>query len=221
MATSRIAPQPAHGCAPGGAVAAQPLSTDRPMQVNHPSAARAGRAGDRACSCVAERVDQSQHGRPMVLPQRLLVSRSGPKLQRPGQAAPLPGLRCHLRRRRGDHLGRQCRIGLRDHVDDQRGRVAPIVGRALRTPRLSIAVAGADVLQLPTGRARLATRAADPAVPVLTTTLNRAQPFAALGAHRRRNLGCARLCSAISRSATPRGAGERPSANTPGRSNSA
>ena len=220
MATSRIAPQPAHGCAPGGAVAAQPLSTDRPMQVNHPSAARAGRAGDRACSCVAERVDQSQHGR-----QRRRRSGSGEQiwsiLQRPGQAAPLPGLRCHLRRRRGDHLGRQCRIGLRDHVDDQRGRVAPIVGRALRTPRLSIAVAGADASQLPTGRARLATRAADPAVPVLTTTLNRAQPFAALGAHRRRNLGCARLCSAISRSATPRGAGERPSANTPGRSNSA
>ena len=162
------------------------------MQVNHPSAARAGRAGDRGCSRVAERVDQSQDGW-----HRRRRSGSGEQiraiLQRPGQAAPLPGLRCRLRRRRGDHLGRQCGICLRDHVDDQRGRVAPVIGRALRTPRPSVAIAAADPSQLPTGRTHLTARAADPAVPVLTTTLNRAQPFAALGAHRRRNLRCPSL----------------------------
>lgn len=59
----------AHGATPrtrlraslGGAVAAQPLSTDRPVQMDDPGAAGTGRTDDGACLDCAEPVDQPQH----------------------------------------------------------------------------------------------------------------------------------------------------------------
>lgn len=114
-------------------------------------------------------------------------------LQCPGQAAPLPGLRCGLQGRCDNHFSRQCRVCLRDEIHDQRGWVAPVIGWALRTPRLAVAVAAADPAQLPTGPTWLAPGPADSAVPVLTTALNRAQRFAAVGTHRCRNLCCTSL----------------------------
>ena len=192
------------------------------MQVNHPSAARAGRAGDRGCS-PRRRACRSVAGRLAPAPS---AAGSGEQiraiLQRPGQAAPLPGLRCRLRRRRGDHLGRQCGICLRDHVDDQRGRVAPVIGRALRTPRPSVAIAAADPSQLPTGRTR---SHGEGRRPRSTSAHHDVGPCAAICRTRRTPAPKSPLpqpCSARSADQRPHaGAGERPSPNTAGRSHSA
>jgi hypothetical protein len=128
-----------------GAVAAQPLSSDGPMQMDYALAAWAGRPNDQLRAGVAEALDQPQYRRRRG---------SGPGqqiwaiLQRPGEAVPLSGLRCRPNRSRGDHLGRQARIHPGDEVHDVNERVAAVVGRALRTPWPSVAISAADSTQL-------------------------------------------------------------------------
>ncbi len=74
----------------GGAVAAQPLPVDSPVQVNDSTAARAGRSDYRARSGVAQAVDKAQD-RPDRCFGPGAGKQLGPVLQRPRKLMTVPG----------------------------------------------------------------------------------------------------------------------------------
>ena len=188
----RPAPATGLGAGLGGAVAAQPLPVDSPVQVNDSTAAGAGRADDRARSGVAQGVDKAQH-RPCRCFGAGAGEQLGPVLQRPGKLMTVPGPGGRQPHRCGGDVGRQGRVGGGYHVDRELERVTPAVGRTRHAAWLSVAVPRVDRADSSALAARFADRTADSAVPVVAAALQRAQVFAALGAHRCRNARCASL----------------------------
>ena len=93
----------------------------------------------------------------------------------------------------GGDVGRQGRVGGGYHVDRELERVTPAVGRTRHAAWFSVAVPRVDRADSSALAARFADRTADSAVPVVAAALQRAQVFAALGAHRCRNVRCASL----------------------------
>ena len=180
------------GAGLGGAVAAQPLPVDSPVQVNDSTAAGAGRADDRARFGVAQGVDKAQD-RPCRCFGAGAGEQFGPVLQRPGKLMTVPGPGGRRPHRCGGDVGRQGRVGGGYHVDRELERVTPAVGRTRHAAWLSVAVPGVDGADSSALAARFADRTADCAVPVVAAALQRAQVFVALGAHRCRNARCASL----------------------------
>jgi hypothetical protein len=186
----RPAPGAGLGAGFGGAVAAQPLPVDSPVQVNDSTAAGAGRAHYRACSGVAQGVDKAQD-RPDRCFGAGTGEQLGPVLQRPGKLMTVPGPGGRQPHRCGGDVARQGRVGGGYHVDREFERVTPTVGRTRHAAWFSVAVPGVDRADSSALAAWFADRTADCAVPVVAAALQCAQVFAALGAHWCRNLHCA------------------------------
>ena len=164
-------PAPAAGLGAGlrGAVAAQPLSVDSPVQVDDSTAAGAGRADDHARFGVAQGIDQPQH-------------------DRVGASAPAPvsnsGRSCNAqasRRRCPDRGATFLTAAAATSVDRAASaavitsrraleRVTPIVGRTRHAAWVSVAVARVDRADSAALAAGFADRTADSAVPVVAGT---------------------------------------------------
>jgi hypothetical protein len=187
----RPAPATGLGAGLGGAVAAQPLPVDSPVQVNDSTAARAGRADYRARFGGAQGVDKAQD-RPCRCISAGAGEQLGPVLQRPGKLMAVPGPRGRQPHRCGGDVARQRRVGGGYHVDRELERVTP-VGRTRHAAWVSVAVPRRDRADSSAPAARFADRTADCAVPLVAAALQRAQLFAALGAHRCRNARCTSL----------------------------
>ena len=107
----RPAPGAGLGAGLGGAVAAQPLPVDSPVQVNDSTAAGAGRADDRARSGVAQACRSDAGPTWHRCFGAGAGEQLGPVLQRPGKLMTVPGPGGRQPHRCGGDVGRQCRVG--------------------------------------------------------------------------------------------------------------
>lgn len=169
----RPAPAARLGAGLGGAVAAQPLPIDSPVQVNDSTAAGAGRADYRGASGLAQRVDEAQD-RPCRCCGAGAGEQLGRVLQRPGKLMTVPGPGGGQPHRCGGDVGRQGRVGGGDHVDRELKRVTFAVWRTRHAAWVSVAVPRVNWPDSSALAARFADRAADSAVPVVAAALQRA-----------------------------------------------
>ena len=216
------APAAGLGAGLGGAVAAQPLAVDPPVQADDSTAAGAGWADYRACLGVAQGLDQPQHRRCRCFGAGA-GEQLGPLLPTPRQAdaaARIAGRPPRPPRRRR-HSARQGRYLVITSTVSSTGHAHSSGGHA-HAARLPVTVAVATRRVLPARTARSAGRTADTAVPLLAAALQRAQVVCRIRRISAPKYALHQPCSARSAGPRPRGgpASARRS-STPGRSSRA